>query len=223
MLATPTDIELVDCTAQTYARTDPFAENLDNAVRVFLTTLPTGVSVVSFEGTKNLPGWMLDFFAIGTADPIAKLFLEIETGLHPTITHPQLGLLHAGFDAGAMSVMPHIALAMMGKPFAITGHSLGAALALRVCAEFILDGTPPLKCAAFAPPRVGGDKFVKIATSVPSSAYRFGNDPVPDVPLTLPGYPYMQVPLSEVGSPMPNPFDAHAIENYVAAVHGAQR
>ncbi len=216
----PTDIELVDCAAQTYTRTDPFAENIDNAVRVFLTTLSSGLNVIAFEGTKNAPGWLLDFLAISSSDlSVIQLFLSLGAADHPTIQHPRLGLVHAGFDAGVKSVMSKVALIAAG-PFAITGHSLGAALALRATAEFILDGTPPLKCAAFAPPRVGGDKFVKITTSIPISAYKWGDDPVPEVPFTLPPkYDYRQVPLTKVGHFELEATACHNIKNYVSAVH----
>jgi hypothetical protein len=119
-----------------------------------------------------------------------------------------------------MSVMPKISLVAARGPLALTGHSLGAALAFRATAELILDGTPPIKVAAFAPPRVGGNKFVKVVTSIPFSAYKWGDDPVPEVPFTLPPmYDYRQVLLTKFGHFELKAFSCHNIRNYADAVH----
>lgn len=218
------DSTLVNLAAATYTRNDPFAVSFDGAIRAFTTPLPGGINSIDIEGTHSIPGWMLDFDAIDAEpiDEIAALFLKISGDKHPTIVHPQLGLLHAGFDAGAMSIMPKVALIAARGPTVIDGHSLGASVAARITAELVLDGTPPLKMGLFAPARAGGDKFVKVATSVPFCAYIFGNDPVPDVPFTvLPDFPYAQVPLTPIGAPRPSllRFTCHHIQNYVSGVH----
>jgi predicted lipase len=217
----PTDSELVDLCAATYAPDAvPYVEYIDNAVRAFVTTRPDGFNIIAIEGTHNLPGWMLDFFAVNALSlPVAQLFCTIGVWNHPKIEHPQLGLVHAGFDASAMIVLTKLAPIAAKGPFAVTGHSLGAAIAERLAAEFVLDGTPPAKVALFAPPRVGGAKFVAIATSVPTTAYKYGDDPVPQVPFTLPDFPYQQVPLTQFGTPMIDAFACHNVKNYVAAVH----
>ena len=104
-------------------------------------------------------------------------------------------------------------------PYALAGHSLGAAMALLLGGLLINRGRPPMKIGAFAPPRVGGDQFVKAVGKVPVSAYIYGNDLVPDVPFTiLPAFPYEQVRLIQVGQPRADRLSCHAIANYVAAV-----
>jgi predicted lipase len=220
----PTDVELVAAAAATY-RVDaiPAAENIDNAVRVFFSTLASGVNVIAFEGTHNVPGWLLDFFAVdSTVFSVVQLFSLLHASKHPTVNDDALGFLHAGFDAAAKSVMVQVMMLASRGPFALAGHSLGAAIALRVGAELIVTGNPPMKIGAFAPPRVGGDKFVQLVTSVPVSPPRFHNDPVPLVPFTInPAFPYRQLRLTQIG-PTNDKFDLtadsdHSIANYVEA------
>jgi hypothetical protein len=201
------DRALVLAAAATYEpKAVPIIEAVEHAVRIFRTSID-GLAVFAVEGTHDELGWALDFFAARADD-------------HETLNHPTLGFVHAGFHLAAMAVLPRLALAAQGIDYAITGHSLGAELALHLGGMMIDDGHPPVKVGAFAPPRGGGARFVKIVTSVPFCAYRFGNDPVPTVPWTLPGFPYEQVPLTSIGKPMRVPFDAHPIDNYVAAVLG---
>ena len=40
----------------------------------------------------------------------------------------------------------------------------------------------------------------------------------PEVPFTLPDFPYAQVPLTKIGEAMPNAIDCHHVSNYVAGV-----
>ena len=202
----PTDTELVQAAAATYApHSKPFIADLGQAIRVFKTVREDGLVIMAIEGTHDAPGWMLDFFGVKADD---------QQGMN----HATLGFLHAGFYASAVSTLTRIALDVNGKQYAICGHSLGAIMALMVGSLLIQDGLPPVKIAAFAPPRGGGEQFVKVATSVPCSAYRFGNDPVPMIPMALPLFPWQQVPLIQIGQRMAWPFSAHAIDNYVAGV-----
>jgi hypothetical protein len=199
------DRALVLAAAATYEpKAVPIIEAIDHAVRIFRTSID-GLAVFAIEGTHDDLGWALDFVAAGADD-------------HETFNHPTLGFVHAGFHMAAMAVFPRMALAAQGIEYAITGHSLGGELALHLGGMMIDDGHPPVKIGAFAPPRGGGAQFVKVVTSVPFCAYHFGNDPVPDVPLMLPGFPYEQVPLTMIGRPMFNPFKAHHVDNYVNAI-----
>jgi hypothetical protein len=206
-LPLPTDSELVDECALTYSRADPFASDPATALCVFLTKRADGLNIFSIEGTHDIAGWSADFFALRVWD-------------HPGKSQGSLGWVHAGFLDLAWTVLDKLRPAIAAAPYAICGHSLGAAEALLIGATMIDAGFPPVKIAAFAPPRVGDATFVKVATSVPLSAYRFGNDPVPTVPWPIPlFFPYRQVPLTQVGQSLSDSFKAHAIENYVAAVH----
>lgn len=210
MLALPTDADLVGFAAQTYTRDDPYIVDVDRAIRTFVSKRDDGLNIVAIEGTHDPLGWSLDFFSVTVQD---------QQGME----HQTLGFVHAGFYDAAIAALPRLALLAASGPYAICGHSLGAGLALLIGALLSQDDfkdakLSPVKIGAFAPPRVGGAGFVKVATSIPFCAYRFGNDPVPEVPITLPGFPYQQVPLTQVGYDFLDPFKAHAIENYLSAV-----
>jgi hypothetical protein len=206
----PTDAELVECAAATYhATTSPLAADFDGSIQAFLTLRQDGFKVVAIEGTHDAVGWLIDFLAIAAGEE------------HQTASHPTLGMLHAGFLVSAQAILPKVALATSDGPWAITGHSLGAALALLVGALMAEEGSPPARLVAFAPPRVGGPDFVAAIAGLSSASYRFGNDLVTDVPYTVPpDFDYRQVPLIEIGYPMMPPTRCHAITNYVAAVKG---
>jgi predicted lipase len=210
-LSLPTDIELVEAAAATYdPAAVPFYDDFTNAIRIFQTTRADGLNIISAEGTKNPAGWAIDFCALGIED-------------HAGTNHPSLGFVHAGFLVSALLAMPKIQSVTTKGPFAISGHSLGAAMALLLGGLLIDNGTPPVKIGAFAPPRVGGEQFVKVATSVPFCAYAYGNDPVPRVPFRImPLFPYMQVGMTDIGTPRLNEFSCHAIQNYVVGVKEKQ-
>lgn len=213
MIAAPSDLELVLAARATYDPAGtPYFEDVERSVCVFLTRSEAGMPIIAVEGTHNALGWALDFLAASIRD---------QQGLE----HRTLGFVHAGFYASAVSALARCALIAAKEPYAICGHSLGAALALLIGAMLTDDGVPPAKVAAFAPPRVGGDDFVKVATSVPLFACRYGVDPVTEVPFTLrPLYPYRQVPLIALpAAPVPaldvvGRLACHEIENYVAGV-----
>jgi Lipase (class 3) len=153
-----------------------------------------------------------------SSSPQARLAPWLRAEDHETLDHSSLGFLHEGFHFEATTILPRIALMVQGRDYALTGHSLGAALALLHGGLLINDGHPPTKIGVFAPMRIGGEQFVKTVTSVPFIASRFGNDPVPMVPPALePTFPYRQVPLMQVGQRRFIPFDCHHIDNYVAA------
>lgn len=211
----PTDSVLVDLAAATYQPgREPFLATVDGAMKVFHDDAD-GLSIFSIEGTHDPLGWAFDFCALG-----------IEA--HQGITNATLGFVHSGFWTLSETVYPQIKEAAAKGPFALDGHSLGAAMALLLGARLILDGLKPAKIGAFAPPRVGGSLFVQVATSVPFCAYHYGNDPVPRVPfrimppLPLPQFPYVQVLMIDVGAPMPDEFNCHHVQNYVQAVHARE-
>lgn len=210
MLRQPTDVELVSAAAATYTATaQPFTKDPLSAACVFLTTRADGMLLFPFEGTHNPPGWLADFSALHVWD-------------HSTTKHPTLGYIHLGFYQLAMRLLPPILheIRKDNRPFTLVGHSLGAALALLVGAMLIDRGLRPAVIGAFAPPRVGDARFVRVATSVPVRAFRYGDDPVTQVPFYIPlFFPYRQVPLIAIGKPLPDRFSCHHVQNYVDAVH----
>jgi hypothetical protein len=181
----------------------PFFEAVDHALRVF-TTQVDDVTVYAIEGTHDPVGWALDFVAISTE-------------AHEVGEHASLGFVHFGFYRSAVALFPAFKDIGLTTKYAITGHSLGAALALLLGGILINRGYPPVKIGAFAPPRVGGDRFVSIVTSIPLCACRVGDDPVTDFPLTLRDFPYRQVPLTVIGRTRWPAIECHHIANYVAA------
>jgi Lipase (class 3) len=204
----PTDAELVLAAQATYdPAATPAIQALQSSIRIFVTKIPSG-NTISVEGTHDIAGWLEDFLAI-----------EVSGNGHPGANHPTLGWVHAGFLLDAEEVLPAVREVAQDGPYSIAGHSLGAAEALMLGALLTVEGLPPIKIGAFAPPRVGGIDFANVIKSLPLCAYRFGKDIVPEVPFTLAAFPYIQVPLIEVGVDSTlDRFAAHNIANYVAAV-----
>jgi alpha-beta hydrolase superfamily lysophospholipase len=153
-----------------------------------------GLKVVAIEGSATWQNWFDDVLA----------------GAVPIANHPAVGRVHRGFrDAGdSLSA----AIDDVGEPYVIAAHSLGAALALYMPVEL---PRRPLAIFAFAPPRVYADQIPDwiLALVAAGGAWRFGNDPVPD----LPGW-FPQVPLEPIGRAMPLPTDCHHIDNYLTAL-----
>lgn len=208
MIPLPSDAELVDlCAATVVPDAVPFLQNPGFTDRLFRTMRADGLVMFTIEGTYSLPGWIGDFLAIGTRD-------------QETMNHPTLGFVHADFYQAALRFLSAVEADARKGPVTVCGHSRGAALAAMLAGLLIDDGLAPAKIGLFAPPRAGGALFVKIVTSVPFCAYRFGNDPVPEVPFTLlPNFPYAQVPLTQIGAPLPIAIHCHHIANYVVGVH----
>ena len=203
------DVELVDAAAGTYGPAgEPLIVDFGQAVRVFKTTRADGLNILAIEGTHDVIGWAVDFLAL----PMYS---------HIPFLHPDIGMVHAGFYASALAVLPQIR-PLTAKPFALSGHSLGGALALLLAAILSKEGLPPVKVGAFGPPRAGGDAFVKIITGMPFCAYRNKGDPIPRVPFRLPPqFLYRNVPLTQYGRDEfeIDVFADHHIGEYVDAVH----
>jgi hypothetical protein len=201
-----TDVELVAASAATYAGGEATFSGLSGTVRCFR-TLVDGVAIYAIEGTHDKLGWALDFMAL----PIP---------MHVTAEHPDIGWVHAGINAALDSIWPlFVETIAQDEKYAITGHSLGAGLAVIATARLVALKRPPLRWAAFAPPRVGFKKMIDLVTSVPGTGYRNGNDPVTDVPFRAePMWIYEQVPLLRGGETAHPPWDAHHIDNYAKLV-----
>ena len=207
MLVPPTDAAMVDLAAGTYPPgAVPFLQPAGFTDRLFRTVQDDGLTIFAVEGTYDPAGWLGDFLALDVQD-------------QETENHPTLGFVHADFYRAALRLLAPIEQAARSGPVAVCGHSRGAALAAMLAGLMIDDGLAPVKVSLFAPPRVGNALFVKVLTSINYSAFRYGNDPVTEVPLTLADFPYAQVPLTIIGAPLPDPIKCHAIANYVTAVH----
>jgi predicted lipase len=200
-----TDRALVQAAAATYDPTNkPVWTGIDGALNVFVTD-GFDIPIIAIEGTHDIQGWLLDFLAVRVTDQ--------------SVVQHKLGWLHAGFLASAENIYPFVDELIGGKPYALAGHSLGAALVLLLGAMLADAGSPPNIIGAFAPPRVGDAAFVNVISTLKVSAYRYGSDVVPTVPFTLePAFPYRQIPLTPIGPPSHDGFKDHNIANYLVAV-----
>jgi triacylglycerol lipase len=131
-----------------------------------------------FRGSDDIDSWLHDF--------------DVEL-----VDVPNLGKLHAGF-CSAWQAIREECLALP-PPYAVAGHSLGAALAIICGAEWALrDVIVPVY--AFEPPRLCGDgtmaELLRML-KVPFYATRNGRDLVTQLPLEL----ILPGPLTSIGTP----------------------
>lgn len=148
----------------------------------------------------------------GTDDPASMLY-DLDIG---TVTVPGLGALHDGFW-DAYSEIAHDLMQL--RPQIITGHSLGAALALIYAGELCRAGHAPAAVYAFEPPRLAMDDTLRTlldAHGVMRFCTRNGLDPITEVP------PWMELPasLSPIGE-VTGTLDLiwyHLIENVIKSL-----
>ncbi|OOG61435.1 hypothetical protein B0E46_15775 [Rhodanobacter sp. B04] len=166
----PVDFALLSARAYTDA---PTIGQPDSASRMHLYG-----NVHVFRGSDDIDSWLHNF--------------DIEL-----VDVPNLGKLHAGFWNAWQAI--RLECLALPPPYAVAGHSLGAALAIICAAEWaVRDVSVPVY--AFEPPRLCGDEVMAnllLTVTVPFCATRNGRDLVTEVPLelTLPG------PLTLIGAP----------------------
>jgi alpha-beta hydrolase superfamily lysophospholipase len=158
--------------------------------------------VVAFPGTRPAvwQDWRRDFDAIPVEDE-------------------DLGWCHGGFLSGALAILPQLWAAFAGgRPYRLTGHSMGGALAIAVGAKMAALGLPPACLTTFGAPRVGMVRLAAVLAAVPGSRLRNGADPVP----LAPTWPWISDrPRRQIGVPGPNPLADHAIDRYREALMAA--
>lgn len=135
----------------------------------------TQTFVVSFRGTETAEEWLKDF------DALALPFGDIANS----------GLVHQGFAAVYLtirnSVIDAVDAAKVGAASMwVTGHSLGAAIAVLSALDFARNAVPPLapQVYTFAGPRVGNAQFKALFDATIPVCYRVWNrwDLVPQLP-----------------------------------------
>lgn len=163
-----------------------------------------GVTIVAFRGTvpSSWEDWFRDFAA----------WPERLTD------HPILGWCHSGFVDGADALIDRLrGVLSRDKPFMLTGHSLGGALAIAAGALLSDCGLPPTALTTFGAPRVGMAALSGILTPIAGHRYRHGDDCVPEVP----SWPYLNDrPWTRIGAGE-NPIADHAISAYAASLADA--
>lgn len=150
-----------------------------------------------FRGSDDIAAWLHDF-DVALTDV------------------PGMGKLHAGFWSAWQAIRDECLA--LPAPSAITGHSLGAALAILCAAEWALRGHV-VPVYAFEPPRLCGDDtlaHVYRDFSIPFFGTRNGLDIVTQVP------PELSCPraLTRIGTPsfsLDNLTD-HSIDRVIAAL-----
>ncbi|MGH3967062.1 MAG: lipase family protein [Mycobacterium sp.] len=136
----------------------------------------TGTAFVSFRGSSDIADWLADF------DAVPETYLPVAA----------FGRVHAGFQDVYELVRKSIAAGLAAattkcKQILITGHSLGAALAV-LAAPDIFRNMPPNtiepQLITFAGPRVGLNDFAAAFNAAIESCFRVVNflDIVPHVP-----------------------------------------
>lgn len=198
------DIQLCDACSQTYVNGALPTWNTGD-VHVFLTRTALAW-IIAFKGSVSLQDWFDDFKALPRA----------------STTDPAIGDVHTGFldDVSEIyhdlsgEVQEHLGDAKLY----VTGHSKGGAEA-QVCAALLLSEGFRVDClTTFGAPRVGGLGRILEALDSPSmgSDYRYGMDPVPEVPIWMP-HP-RQVshigPLKTSAPPFGDPLRDHHIRTY---------
>lgn len=138
--------------------------------------------------------------------------------------HPVLGWAHSGFLKGGVRIFEDLKKHIdKDVPVVLTGHSLGAALALIVSILLKHEGYQVVEYVGFACPRTfvynkqqhNDDRDARF----PITIYRFGNDIVPQVPFAFPFYYHHPVEITQLGdgSGIPSILD-HGMDNYVSAI-----
>lgn len=140
--------------------------------------------IMAFRGSENIMNWYEDIKFFFTGYPqcsgckVHLGFYEVWQGMR--------GPLLASFSS-IMAKYPR-------SPIFITGHSLGAALAMFAAVELSVKtaGAVPLTLYTFGEPRVGNAAFAQWASSVLPDMMQFrvthSDDPIPHLPPEFIGY-----------------------------------
>lgn len=164
--------------------------------------------VIAGEGSKSLPDWGRDFELIG----------------HASFAHPELGLVHAGFNATSDECFDQILARLAGRSPILTGHSKAGAEMEMIAAKLALRGIRVLKLSTFGTPRwvFPGNKKpdALLPGELVGTSYRHYKDIVPEEP-EIYRHPATR-PTVEIGSgSLLARLDAagmHHIDGYIASL-----
>lgn len=130
------------------------------------------------------------------------------------VVHANLGSVPRGFLLAAMSLLPLVEAQIAGRPVVVTGHSLGGSVAILLAAML---SVPPIEVVAFEPARSGMAGIVGCMSSINGTIYRYGDDPVPEVPPWPYRHPWN---VTAIGHSMPDPISCHSIDVVIAWLQG---
>jgi len=160
----------------------------ESSARAILETTEDGLAV-AFRGSDDTHAWLADLNVV--IDDIGGL-----------------GHIHQGFWESFKLVRKEL---LQKSPVVVTGHSLGAALAIIYAGVLCLVGKPPKAVFAWEPPHVGIDGTLAhlfTTNGVRLFYYRNGLDLVVNVPLPLPEFWWQHasrlIPIGEEARPFPN-------------------
>lgn len=131
------------------------------------------------------------------------------------INDPVLGWCHRGFLEAVHGILPLIPQDAVIT--AITGHSMGGALAILAAAERAAAGKPPARLVTFGAPLCAGSRARWLLADVPQTHYRCGDDPVPLVP-DVPLFLDRPAPLTQIGVASIDPIADHLLGAYMLAL-----
>lgn len=141
------------------------------------------LAAIAFRGTASLQNWRTNFQASLITPANVQGDLKVHEGFYSAFEK-----LHDGTQGIRASVAQIVQMTKGRKPFYITGHSLGGALAQIATAVLACDQIAA--CYTFGSPRIGNRHF-DLWVKPPS--YRIANyaDIVPQIPIYVPFlYPY---------------------------------
>jgi predicted lipase len=148
--------------------------------------------VVSFSGTDplSIQNWIDDLDFIKTDYPYcASTQCQVHEGFYRT---------YQSVDSQVKSLVGNYSASYPTASLAITGHSLGAAMAAHCAAELVQKGLTIKTVYSYGMPRVGDEAFEKWYVSTVPGTFRVVHrkDPVPHVPYENWGFHHMPYEVS---------------------------
>lgn len=183
-----------------------------------------------FQWDQVIAGQADDEIFIGIAHLIDTKIIVFRGSLTPLdwfrdiegepFDHPVLGPIEEGFGKGIDYAAERL-LPILDTEFVLTGHSLGAAHATLVGALLSVAGKKPKSVCLLGAPKPGYAQLGKNFDCSTIQSYKNRYDPVCDLPVTFPAFPYVSIvqPIlidmpSKVKNPVFDPLGRHHVDLY---------